>query len=149
MKFPAKILATVFGLGFFPAAPGTLASAAAVAAYVLILHGLPWILSLGLLAALSLLGGLAAGLYARDLGQPDPSRIVIDEVCGQLVALLLLPVAWLPLAISFALFRIFDIIKPFPINRLERLPAGWGIMADDLAAGAAAGLLVHLLILWI
>ena len=138
MKAVSRILATFFGIGLFPVAPGTLASAVAVLIYKLALHELAWPLYLLLLAALIPVGAAAAAAYASELGRPDPSRIVVDEVCGQLLALALFPDGWIPLAISFALFRVFDIIKPWPIRRLENIPGGWGIMADDIGAGLAA-----------
>ncbi len=149
MKFVAKVVATVFGIGFSPVAPGTLASAAAALAFRFSLHGLtlPWYLLL--LVALGVIGGLASAVYAAELGQKDPSRVVVDEALGQLIALFLVPDRWLPIALSFAFFRLFDIIKPYPIRRLEMLPGGWGIMADDVGAGLAAAAVVHLACLWI
>ena len=146
MRPLSKAFATLFGLGRFPKAPGTAASAAAVLAYALALHGWPWPFYLLFLAVLFLLGAATSSAYAAETGQPDPTRVVIDEALGQLLALFLVPAGWLPLALSFLLFRFFDIIKPFPIRKLEKLPGGWGIMADDAAAGAAAGIVVHLII---
>jgi len=147
MRTLGRAFATLFGLGHVPIAPGTAASAAALAVYVLALHAWPWPLYLLFLAALFLLGTAASSALAAELGQADPKRIVVDEALGQLLALFLVPAAWLPLLATFILFRFFDIIKPFPIRRLEKLPGGWGIMADDAAAGAAAGIIAHLLML--
>lgn len=147
MKAVSRILATFFGIGLFPVAPGTLASAVAVLIYKLALHELAWPLYLLLLAALVPVGAAAAAAYASELGRPDPGRIVVDEVCGQLLALALFPDGWIPLAISFALFRVFDIIKPWPIRRLEKIPGGWGIMADDIGAGLAAAAIGRLALL--
>ena len=146
MKAAARVLATFFGLGFFPVAPGMAASAAAVLAYRFVLHGWPWYWYGLLVAGLFLAGAAAASRYASELGRPDPGCIVVDEVCGQLLALALLPPEWLPLLVSFAAFRIFDIIKPGPIRRLEKLPSGWGIMADDAAAGLAAAVAARLIL---
>ena len=137
------IPATFFGIGLVPLAPGTVASAAAALGYRLVLHGLSWPLYSLLVVLLFLAGAVVSERYAAELGRPDPGRIVIDEVCGQLVALAFLPAGWVPVAVSFALFRFFDIIKPWPIRKLEKLPGGWGIMADDVLAGIFAGLLVH------
>ncbi|HMA53105.1 MAG TPA: phosphatidylglycerophosphatase A, partial [Acidobacteriota bacterium] len=134
MRSLARIAATFFGLGLVPFAPGTAASAAAALGYILGLHGLSRPLYGLLVVVLFFAGTAAAGRYALELGRPDPGRIVIDEVCGQLIALAFLPGHWLPVGLSFALFRFFDIIKPWPIRKLERLPGGWGIMADDVAA---------------
>jgi phosphatidylglycerophosphatase A len=149
MKMFHRILATFFGLGFVPKAPGTVSSAAALLIYRLALHRLPWPWYLILLCGLFVLGGVSAGVYAADLDEKDPQKVVIDEALGQLLALFLVPTAWLPLALCFVFFRFFDIIKPGPIRKLESLDGGWGIMADDAGAGLAAGALVHLLLLWI
>jgi len=142
-----RVLATAFGLGHVPLAPGTAASAAAALAYSLALHRLSWPLYAALVLLLFFGGIAVSGRTAAELGRPDPGLIVIDEVCGQLIALAFLPSGWLPVLVSLALFRFFDIIKPWPIRRLERWPGGWGIMADDAAAGLAAALLARLILL--
>jgi phosphatidylglycerophosphatase A len=147
MKTIARVLAIFFGVGLFPVAPGTLASAVAVLIYKLALHELAWPWYLLILAGLFAAGAAAAGSHAAELGRPDPGRIVVDEVCGQLLALALFPDGWIPLAVSFALFRFFDIIKPWPIRKLEKLPGGWGIMADDVGAGLAAAILGRVVLL--
>lgn len=146
MKAAARLLATFFGLGLFPFAPGTLASAAAVLAYRFVLHEWHWAPYALLVVILFAAGAAAASLHASELGRPDPGRIVVDEVCGQLLALTLLPPEWIPLLVAFAAFRFFDIIKPWPIRKLEKLPSGWGIMADDAAAGLAAGVVARLVL---
>ncbi len=147
MRSPARLLATVFGLGYVPLAPGTAASAVAAAAYALVLHRWPWPFYAGLILVLFLGGSAVAARAAAELGRPDPGIVVVDEVCGQLVALAFLPAGWLAVGVSFALFRFFDIIKPWPIRRLEYLPGGWGIMADDAAAGLAAALVARLVLI--
>ena len=149
MKPLGKAFATLCGIGHSPFAPGTAASAAAVAVYALALHRWPWPLYLLFLALIFLAGAAASAAYAAETGQADPRRVVIDEALGQLLALFLVPAGWLPLVATFILFSFFDIIKPFPIRKLESLPGGWGIMADDAAAGAVAGLIAHLLMLLI
>ena len=149
MKTTSRILATFFGVGLVPLIPGTAGSAVAALAYKLVLHGLQWPLYVLLFVALFLAGAAASAAYAAELGRPDPGRIVVDEVCGQLIASALLPGTWIAAAVSFALFRFFDIIKPWPIRRLEKLPGGWGIMADDVAAGLAAAALARLALLWV
>ena len=149
MKILSRVLATFFGLGLFPLVPGTAASAVAAAAYKIALHTLAWPLFLIVVAVLFLAGTAASAAYAAALGSPDPGRIVVDEVCGQLVALAFLPGTWTVVAVSFALFRFFDIIKPWPIRKLEGLPGGWGIMADDIGAGLAAAAFTRLALLWI
>jgi phosphatidylglycerophosphatase A len=147
MKAVSRVLATFFGLGFVPLAPGTAASAAAALGYKLALHDLAWPLYVVLVALLFFVGASVSAAYAAELGRPDPGRIVIDEVCGQLIALAFLPAGWVPVGLSFALFRFFDIIKPWPIRKLESLAGGWGIMADDVGAGLAAAVLARLILL--
>jgi phosphatidylglycerophosphatase A len=147
MKVLSRIVATFFGVGYVPLAPGTAASAIAAIGYGLALRGLSGPLYALLVAVLLTAGTAASGRTAADLGRPDPGSVVIDEVCGQLIALAFLPAGWVPVAISFVLFRFFDIIKPWPIRRLERLPGGWGIMADDVGAGLAAAALARLALL--
>jgi phosphatidylglycerophosphatase A len=149
MKTAAKILATFFGIGLFPVAPGTLASAVATLAFMTVLHGLAWPPYLLLLAFLFFAGAAASSVHAAALGRPDPGQIVVDEVCGQLLALAFLPAAWVPVIVSFVLFRFFDILKPGPIRMLEKLPGGWGIMADDIGAGLAAAALTRLILVLI
>jgi phosphatidylglycerophosphatase A len=149
MTWLSSILATFFGLGFAPAAPGTVASAAAAILYAFVLHDLSRPLFVLLIMTLFFVGVAVSSRYAAELGRPDPGRIVIDEVCGQLIALAFLPATWPAVAISFALFRFFDIIKPWPIRKLERFPGGWGIMADDVGAGLAAALLARLILLFV
>jgi phosphatidylglycerophosphatase A len=147
MKVLVRVLATFFGLGLAPLAPGTAASAAAAVLYLVFLRDLAWPFYALLVVALFFAGVAVSARYALELGRPDPGRIVIDEVCGQLIALALLPEGWLPVTVSFALFRFFDIIKPWPIRQLEKLPGGWGIMADDVAAGLIAAVLARLVLL--
>jgi phosphatidylglycerophosphatase A len=144
MRIASKILSTVFGLGCFPAAPGTLASIAAALLYRFVLHALPWPAYAALIVVLFFIGALTATIHSRILGQKDPGVIVIDEVCGQLAALILIPASWPYVLAGFILFRVFDILKPFPIRRFEHLPAGWGIMADDMAAAVFVAVLLHI-----
>ena len=149
MKTASRVLSTFFGVGLFPLVPGTAASAVAALAYGFALYRLaggPYAL---LVVVLFFAGAAASAVTSAELGRPDPGQIVVDEVCGQLIALAFLPPGWVPVAVSFALFRFFDIIKPWPIRRLERLPGGWGIMADDVAAGIAAAAGARLVLLWV
>ncbi len=88
----------------------------------------------------------AATLEARGCGKKDPQHVVIDEVAGQLVTLIAVPIGWKPLLAGFILFRAFDILKPPPIRRLERLPEGTGIVVDDLGAGIYGLIVMQLLL---
>lgn len=144
MKKMGRVIATFFGLGFFPLAPGTAASLVVVLLYKFYLSRLAWPYILLILFLLTILGVISSTAYSRELREKDPRRIVVDEACGQLFILLCVPPTWAGLAISFALFRFFDILKPFPVSQTERLPEGWGIMADDYAAAAMAKIILHL-----
>jgi phosphatidylglycerophosphatase A len=138
-----RVIASFFGLGFFPVAPGTLASLAVVLLYRYFLSGWAWPYLLTVFMVLLVLGIISSTSYAAELGAEDPGKVVVDEAAGQLLVLLFVPAAWFPLLLGFALFRFFDIVKPYPIFKAERLPAGWGIMADDIAAALAAKILLH------
>jgi phosphatidylglycerophosphatase A len=146
MKTLAKILSTFFGVGFFPLAPGTAASSAVVLLYYFFLWPLPWPWLAGIILVCFAAGVPASARYAVELGRTDPRTVVIDEVCGQLIALFLIPFDRAALLLSFLLFRLFDVVKPWPIRRLEKFPGGWGIMADDVAAGLLARLCLQIYI---
>lgn len=140
LKYPDVILATWFGSGYLKPAPGTWGTLAALpfAAFIHLQYG-PITL---LVSALSLyfLGIWAAGKYSSRTNSHDASEIVIDEVVGIWVTLSMAPMTPEFMAIGFLLFRFFDIIKPFPINYLDRkISGGLGIMLDDLVAGFLAG----------
>ena len=144
MKTLRTIIATFFGLGYAPLAPGTVTSLAVLFLYKLVLSGLPFPALAGIFLILVVAGIAASTAYSADVGQEDPGTVVVDEAAGQLLVFLSLPATWLNLGLGFALFRFFDIVKPFPISRAERLPRGWGIMADDLSAAVASGILLQL-----
>ncbi|MHC4713068.1 MAG: phosphatidylglycerophosphatase A family protein [Planctomycetota bacterium] len=140
-----KVLAaSLLGIGFIPGAPGTYASA--IVALIYVAAGGPS----GPVAWFVLVALAAAGLWAasdseRTFGSRDPATCVIDEAAGMYLALLAAGAVgpgWS--AVAFALFRLFDSAKPFPVRRLEKLGGALGIMCDDLAAGVAAGLLTRL-----
>jgi phosphatidylglycerophosphatase A len=145
-------IATVFGIGRLPVAPGTAASVIAlpIAWLIVALTGSPFLLLLaGLLV--NAIGAWACELYSRDKGEKDPSECVIDEVAGQWIACAFIPThstfghTLLCYGLAFVLFRVFDILKPWPISAAERLPGGIGIMADDFVAGLAAGAIIAVL----
>lgn len=129
-------IATFLGIGKIPFAPGTWASlAAAPLFYPLLEYPL---IHLATLVAVYFLGVYSSGEYAKNIGQVDPSSAVIDEVLGMGVAMLAIPRQWPFILMAIVLFRLFDIWKPYPIRRIEKLPGGWGIMTDDLVAGLYA-----------
>jgi phosphatidylglycerophosphatase A len=135
----ATLVATFFGVGRLRPGPGTWGSLAATLLWWLFALQLPPSARVPVILVLIILvtaiGIPAATLEARGCGRKDPSHVVIDEVAGQLVTLIGCPILWKPLLCGFILFRAFDIVKPPPIRRLERLPEGTGIVVDDLGAG--------------
>jgi phosphatidylglycerophosphatase A len=147
----AWAVGTFFGAGLLKPGPGTYGSIAAVLLWfgaAHLLHPAPVALAIGTaIAALAatLIGIPAASIVARESGREDPGHVVIDEVAGQLIALIAIPADWRHAAVSLLLFRIFDILKPPPIRQLERLHGGTGIMLDDVAAGVFALLLAQIL----
>ncbi|RMH59698.1 MAG: phosphatidylglycerophosphatase A [Candidatus Hydrogenedentota bacterium] len=138
------VTATLFGSGYFPLASGTVGSfvslpvgalgAANIVAGVIIAGGLFF------------LGVAAAEYVAREVGEEDPSIIVIDEAVGMILSVIGSGVQWEVLLAGFLLFRFFDVLKPFPCRRLERLPGGWGIMADDVMAGIYSRIVLGVLL---
>ena len=136
-------VATFFGVGHFPFASGTVATAAAIPVYVAgyLVGGDPLVLGLALFFTAA--GVAAASTLEKSLGYHDPSEVVVDEVAGLLVTMLWLPLSIWTCVAGFALFRLFDVLKPWPASRAERLPGGWGIMADDLICGAMANILIR------
>jgi len=144
----SSAFATLFGIGRFPYAPGTLASAVAIP-LAWALAGLPaqYTLIAATVVVLAL-GTLASDHYVRKTGIKDPGACVIDELAGQWAACCFAPRTVLAYPLCFLLFRIFDILKPWPISALEALPGGYGVMADDVVAGILAGAIVMLLFAW-
>jgi phosphatidylglycerophosphatase A len=141
-----KILATGFGAGLSPVAPGTAGTLVGVL-ICLLCYPLAWpfrFLFVFVISAVSIyVSRRAETLY----GKTDDQRIVIDEIVGFQVAMLPVAITGLHLCLAFVLFRIFDIWKPFPLGRLQNFPGGWGVVADDLGAGVYAGVILLLLTL--
>jgi phosphatidylglycerophosphatase A len=147
----ATLTATFFGIGHMRPGPGTWASAATMLLWAALAHVLPSPLRtpilIGLAAVVTLVGIAAATRAARASASKDPSFVVIDEVAGQLISLIALPLSWKTFLAGFILFRVFDILKPPPVRQLERLPEGTGIVLDDVAAGIYALAVMQLLLL--
>jgi phosphatidylglycerophosphatase A len=138
----ATLLATGFGSGYSPIAPGTAGSAVGLVLLLPLARLAPgW--QVAIAAATFLAGVAAAGHVAARVRVEDPGIVVVDEVVGQWVSLLFLPLSPLTLLLGFLLFRALDIVKPWPARQLEALHGGWGIMADDLMAGVYANLLLR------
>jgi phosphatidylglycerophosphatase A len=146
----ATLVATFFGIGYIRPGPGTWGSVATVAIWSVVAHFLAPSLRTPIAVTLALLvilvGIPAATRVARGSGSKDPQFVVIDEVAGQLIALIAVPLSWKSLLAGLILFRVFDIVKPPPVRQLERLPEGTGIMLDDVAAGILALIAMHLLL---
>lgn len=150
----AWLLATFFGAGLLRPGPGTWGSLAAAliwyfglrAAHLTGMHAMA--ATLAGAALVTLIGIPAATRVERESGGIDPGFVVVDEVAGQWLALAVAPLDWRYGIAAFVLFRIFDIVKPWPARQLEKLPGGTGIMLDDLAAGAYALLVILLIRHW-
>lgn len=131
----AVTIATLGGVGRLPIAPGTWGSAAALV-LLLPLRGAAPEAWATVLAALGAVAVWSAGAAAKTMRATDPGVVVIDEVFGMGLVMAALPAAgWWPPVAGFLLFRVFDVLKPPPLRALERLPGGWGIVADDAGAG--------------
>ncbi|MHC4624522.1 MAG: phosphatidylglycerophosphatase A family protein, partial [Planctomycetota bacterium] len=152
--------ASCFGLGFLPLAPGTWGSLPPAIIYVLlgyfVTSGIITSVVMLLLALIGSIVCVACAPAAIDLtGKSDPREVVADEFAGQaltFVAVGAVPTGriWAVALLGFVLFRLFDIVKPWPIRKLEKLPAGWGILADDLMAGVYTGILLLISVrLWL
>ncbi len=149
----AVFIATVGYCGYFPLAPGTVGSAAGLIFYLLVWWSQSPLVEVGLIVVLFAIGVWAGTASERYFGGIDPGPVVIDEVVGMLITLAFIPVGWSGALAGFVLFRIFDVIKPYPANRLEALHGGLGVMADDAMAAVYANLslraLMWLLPAWI
>ena len=137
--FLSYVLATGFGTGYAPVAPGTAGSLLALCLYVLIpLSEMQWIL----IIAITIYLGIITGTYVEKRLNKDPGIVVIDEMAGQWLSLLFLPRTFYIYIIAFLLFRLLDIIKPFPADRSQNLNGGLGIMMDDIIAGIYTNILI-------
>jgi phosphatidylglycerophosphatase A len=146
----AQVTATFFGVGRIKPGPGTWASAITVALWAALGSSLPasvrWPVALSCAFLAAAVGIAAANRIVQATGLKDPQIIVIDEVAGQVIALIAAPLTWQCLLAGLILFRAFDILKPPPVRQLEALPEGWGVMLDDVAAGILALLVLQALV---
>ena len=141
-NFLIKAFATVLGVGYLPAAPGTWATIVGVAIAYFLGNNLT-VYSILLLVFL-ILGVMATGIIEKQSSQKDPGFLVIDEVVGVMIALWGMPMIWPVMICGFFLFRAFDMFKIYPINRLESAPGGWGIMLDDCMAGVYTNIILRI-----
>ena len=138
-----RLIWTGFGLGLSPLAPGTCGTLLGV----LLAWQFPDLVPVFVLP-LAVAALLLAPFAAKAENRPDPPSFVLDEVVGYLVALMWVPYSWQALLVAFVAFRVFDIGKPWPIKRLEKVPGGWGVLLDDVMAGIYAHAVVRVF-LWI
>lgn len=150
MKLISKIIATTFGIGYCPLAPGTAGSLFILVLYWL-LPEISNLIFLLIIIFLFTIGVFSASIVEKEtinrLGSNkghDPSIIVIDEVIGMLIAVFAIPKTIPYLIAAFILFRLFDIVKPFPINKSQKIPYGWGIVIDDVIAGIYANIAIQI-----
>jgi phosphatidylglycerophosphatase A len=140
----AVFVCTFGGVGYSPIAPGTAGSAAGLVVYGALRLGGASPLAEAILIAAVVAAGIWSGTIAeRHFGTTDPGPGVIDEVAGMLVTLYLLPAGWIMAIAGFFLFRVLDVLKPFPAQRLERLHGGLGMMADDLMVAVYGNVVLH------
>lgn len=141
----AVFLSTVGYIGYFPIAPGTVGSAAGLVVYALVrVAGAGWIEASAIIVVFAV-GAWAATISERYFGGIDPGPVVIDEVLGMLVTLAFVPVGIKGALIGFFVFRVLDVVKPFPAGRFERLHGGIGVMSDDAAAAVYGNIIMRLL----
>jgi phosphatidylglycerophosphatase A len=143
----AVFVATVGYSGYFPVAPGTVGSAGGLVFYLLVWWSQSVAVEVGLIVVLFLVGIWAGTTAERYFGGIDPGPIVIDEVVGMLITLAFIPVGLSGALVGFFIFRVFDVIKPYPAGRLERLHGGLGVMADDAMAAVYANISLRA-VLW-
>jgi phosphatidylglycerophosphatase A len=148
--YVALALAT-WGVGFLPLIPGTFGSLVGVGLFLLLIRITQpsWLLVLLAIVTIALSGIWAASRTEQLAGRKDPGKVVVDEVAGQMIALWPLTfftVTTRAVIVSFILFRLFDIVKPYPAGRLERLKGGYGIMCDDLVAGTYGAVIASIIL---
>ncbi|WP_293748401.1 phosphatidylglycerophosphatase A [uncultured Paraglaciecola sp.] len=142
---PVHFLALGFGSGLAAKMPGTFGTLAALPLVVLLSHYASFSVYLAVTILVSIVGIWICGKTAKDMGVHDDSSIVWDEVAGMLITMLAVPLSWQTLLAGFVLFRFFDILKPWPISYLDKhVHGGFGIMIDDVLAGAFALGILHL-----
>lgn len=135
----ALVLATGFGSGYSPVAPGTAGSAVGVLLFLPLVHAPLWV-QVAAVVVVYFVGVAASKVAAEVAGRKDPGIAVVDEIVGQWITYLALPFTPATALAGFVLFRVMDVVKPWPARQLEALPGGWGIMTDDVFAGIWANL---------
>ncbi len=141
-RWIAQAIATFFYLGYFPLAPGTVGTLGAIALFYLLSHFSTLVYVLFFLG-LTIISIWASAEAECIFGKPDPGQVVADEVCGYLVTMFLIPPSLRNIVLGFFLFRFFDIIKPHPVRKAERLSGGFGIVIDDIIAGIYSNVILQ------
>ena len=142
-------IATCFKVGYLPLAPGTWGSIFAILLWWVFIKDLNLYVFGVIIVLFFIIGLVTSNIMIDELDDNDPSHIIIDELVGQWLALLFLPNGLINIAIAFILFRFFDIIKPWPISLIEKLPKGLGVMSDDLVAGFVTLVLIQVVNIYI
>ena len=140
-RIPALLIATSLGAGYAPFAPGTVGSAAGLLLWWVLPHTV--VVQSVAIVVLFVVGSWSGSVAEQHFGKTDPGQVVVDEVMGMLITLFMNPVGWKGALAAFLLFRVADVVKPFPANRLEKLPGGIGVMADDGMAAIYANLVLR------
>jgi phosphatidylglycerophosphatase A len=139
-------IATMFGIGKIPKAPGTWGSLATLPLCFILLKLGP-LIYMGTTLVMSVLAIVAAEHYEKQAAQHDSKEIVIDECVGMLITMTWLPITWQSFVLGFILFRFFDILKPFPVSYFDRkVPGGFGVVADDIVAGIMGSLVLQVIL---
>lgn len=142
----AVLIASFGYTGYFPIAPGTAGSAAALLVYALVRRTGSPAIEIAVIVAVAIVGTWSASIAERYFGRTDPGQIVIDEVLGMLMTLAFIPLTWTGVLVGFFIFRALDIVKPFPGRAAEDLHGGLGVMADDAVCGVYGNILMRVLV---
>ena len=146
MRRLGLFIATCGYIGYAPVAPGTFGSAVGLAVFAAVRTSESYGIETAVIVILFLIGVWSGTEAEHHFGGIDPAPVVMDEVVGMLITLAFLPVTWVGALVGFLVFRLFDVVKPWPAARFERLPGGLGVMADDGMAAVYANLVMHGLI---
>ena len=144
----AKIISTFFYVGLIPVGPGTFGTLAAIPLFYALSFA-PIYIYLAITVAVILISVWASTIAEEIFQKTDPGQVVADEVSGFLVTMILVPPTISNIFLGFLLFRLFDIAKPYPVRKFEKLHGGWGIVIDDVAAGVYACITLHIFGYWV
>jgi phosphatidylglycerophosphatase A len=146
MRRLGLFIATCGYIGYAPVAPGTFGSAAGLLVFMAVRSSGSYAVEAAAIVLLFVIGVWSGTQAEHHFGGIDPAPVVMDEVVGMLITLAFIPVNWMGALVGFLVFRVFDVFKPWPAARFERLPGGLGVMADDGMAALYGNLVMHGLI---